>query len=498
MNNGRICIPVCARTAGETLREIRRAETLADVIEIRFDCLENGQTELLLAEIAKSKIGKPLLATFRSPEQGGYGNACRAERLAFWNQDFSGFWAVDVEQDIASEISVDTMKIASFHDFERTPDNLEEICWSLAASGSDVVKIAVAAADVTDAISVWELNAGEKPLIPIAMGEAGKWTRILGPAHGRLLTYASLDDGKGTADGQITAQEMLDIYRVKNLNKDTRVFGVIGDPVSSSLSPYMHNPAFSASNENAVFMHLQVTDLDQFLRRMVKAETSEVDLNFAGFSVTMPHKQAVMKYLDEIDPVAQKIGAVNTVKVDRDGRMTGYNTDAYGFLLPLKEHFGDLSKARAAVFGAGGASRACVYSLKEEGAKVTVFARDPKRAEALSRQFDVAVMPMSTFSDRSGTACDLVVDTTPLGMKGPFENESLLTSDELLGVRFVFDLVTSPGDTPLITAAKQAGIPAMGGIEMLIAQGAKQFEIWTGHEAPIALMRAAVLARLNR
>ena len=197
------------------------------------------------------------------------------------------------------------------------------------------------------------------------MGEAGQWTRILGLGHGAFLTYASVDADRETADGQITADELVNVYRAKQLDRDTRVYGVLGDPVSSSLSPYMHNAAFKDAGLNAVFLPLQVKDLDAFMRRMVLPAIREVELNFAGFAVTMPHKQTIMKYLDDIDPVAKKIGAVNTVKIDGD-KLIGYNTDAHGFITSLKQRIPDLKGVRHAVLGAGGAARAVIHALKEE------------------------------------------------------------------------------------------------------------------------------------
>ena len=332
------------------------------------------------------------------------------------------------------------------------------------------------------------------------MGEAGKWTRILGLAHGAFLTYASLDAGKETADGQITAKDLIEIYRVKELDENTKVFGVIGDPVSQSQSPYMHNPSFAAACVNAVFIHLPVKNIDEFMRRMVKPETREVELNFGGFSVTMPHKQLIMKHLDAIDSTAEKIGAVNTVKIDRD-KLIGYNTDAHGFITPLKARFGGLRDARVAIFGAGGASRACVYALKEEGADVTVFARDIVKAEAFASEFNVKFGAISNFrseiSNGRSSGFDIIVDATPTGMKGSLENETLFTADELAGVKFVYDIVTKSTDTPLIREAKTAGITALGGIEMLLAQGARQFEIWTGREANVDMMRDSLISRME-
>ncbi len=496
MNNGKICVSVCAETADEMIANIKRAEQFADVIEVRFDCLRSDQLENFKVQLSNFKCKKPLLATFRVNEQGGKNALSLSDRLEFWKEGCADFQFVDLEEDVINSVDGDPKKVVSYHDFEGVPDELDQIFERLAATNADIIKLVVTADDITDAIPVWKLldraKTNGKEMIPIAMGEAGKWTRILGIAHGAYLTYASLDSGKETADGQITAKDLIETYRVKELDKNTKVFGVIGDPVSSSLSPNMHNAEFAAAGVNAVFMHLLVKNCDAFIRRMVSPSTREVELNFGGFSVTMPHKQAIIPHLDAIDPTAAKIGAVNTIKIG-NGKLTGYNTDAHGFITPLKAHFGEVRDARVAVFGAGGASRACVYALQQEGADVTVFARDLQKAQAFADEFGVKYKQLKT----SALTTDIIVDATPLGMKGPLEDESLFTADELSGVRFVYDLVTSAADTPIVRAAKAAGVPAIGGLEMLIAQGVKQFEIWTGKEARPDKMRELLLTRMR-
>ena len=503
MNSGKICVSVCAETADEMITNIRRAEEFADVVEVRFDCLRSGEISNFKSQISDLKFGKPLLATFRSPEQGGKGSVTRAERIEFWRTLGSDFWAKDIEEDIFADVSGGAVSVISHHDFNGVPDNLNAIFERLAATDADVIKLAVKADDIVDAIPVWQLieraRSIEKDIIPIAMGEAGKWTRILGPAHGTFLTYASLNAGHETADGQIAANELRGVYRVTELDRQTKVFGVVGYPAGASMSPHMHNPAFAATGENAVFIALQVKELGEFVSRMVRAETREVDLNFGGFSVTMPHKQNVIGLLDAIDPVAEKIGAVNTIKID-DGKLKGFNTDAHGFITPLKERFGGLKNAKVAVFGAGGAARACVYALRQEEAEVAIYARDIDKARAFGEEFDVPADTILNFKSeisKMRNSVDIIVDTTPFGMKGSLEIETLFTAEELLGVSFVYDLVTKSTDTPLVAEAKKAGIPAIGGIEMLIAQGAMQFEIWTGRVAPVDLMRASLLARMN-
>jgi 3-dehydroquinate dehydratase/shikimate dehydrogenase len=508
VKNGRICIAICARTADELLASVRRAEPLADIVEVRFDCLANDQLPAAVQAIREAENSKPFIATYRSPEEGGNdAHLIRDQRLEFWGSLGSGFTYADLELDVIRDIAPDAQTIASQHDFAAIPPDIGAVYQTLAANRSSVIKIGATAQDICDAIPIWKLieraKNDDREIIPIAMGEAGKWTRILGLAHGAFLTYASLDAGKETAGGQITADDLITVYRLKDLDRDTRVYGVIGDPVSSSLSPFMHNAAFAAAGINAVFVPLQVKDLDAFMRRMVLPATREVELNFAGFSVTMPHKQAVQKYLDEIDANAQRIGAVNTVKIDGD-KLTGYNTDAHGFITPLKQRIPDLKNASVAIIGAGGAARAVIFALQQEQADITVFARDLKKTQPLAEEFHINATRLSFPSAADGvvlslgsTKFDIVVNTTPLGMLGPNETKSPLTANDLSGVKFVYDLVTRRDETPLLREARRAGVDAVGGVEMLIAQGIKQFETWTGEEAPADLMRHAVIDRLK-
>ena len=499
MNQGKICVSVCGETADEVLTLIRAAEDVADVIEIRFDCLRPEEIQPLVEHLAT--VGKQLLITFRPIEQGGKRRLTVTERIEFWKfiqSRLKGMdFLIDYEFDIDLPLKLGSERtIVSTHDFEGPGKDLQEQLEALTQLTGKTIKIAVAVKDACEAIDVWKLlGKSSKPVIPIAMGEAGKWTRILALAHGAPMTYASLEEGVETAPGQISAKDLGDVYRAKELDDKTDVFGVVAGDTSYSLSPYMHNAAFKQTGLNSVFVPLQVSDLDRFMQRMVNAETREVELNFRGFSVTNPHKKAIMKYLDRVDETVQKIGAVNTVKVDK-GKLLGYNTDAEGFVGPLKKMYGGLKGARVAVTGSGGAARACVYALQRERAIVTIFARDPKKARALEKEFGVVVKELTTDNQQLRTH-DIIVNATPLGTKGEHEHETIATSDELRGVKLVYDLVYNPAETQLINEAKAVGVRTLSGIEMLIAQGARQFQIWTGSEAPIGQMRAAVEKRLK-
>lgn len=508
MNDGKICVSVCAENAEEFQKKISEAAEFADVIELRFDCLNENvfnptdvnETQKFLQKIFQNNFGKIFLSTFRPKEQGGKRNLTKEERDYFWSSGFDGDWA-DLEEDIVEDSFYwlwDT-RICSYHNFETVPENLNQIYERLKSAETDVIKIAVQADDITDAIPVWKLlekaKSENKKIVPIAMGEAGKWTRILGLAHGAFLTYASLETGGETAPGQISARDLIETYRVKELNEQTEIYGVLGGNTSYSQSPYMQNAAFKSADLNAVFLPLQVKNLDEFIRRMVRAETREIDLNFKGFSVTIPHKQAIVKHLDFVDEAAREIGAVNTVKII-DGKLYGYNTDAHGFIEPLKNSYGDLRGAKAAILGAGGAARACVYALKKDGARVTVFARDLEKAANLTNQFQINLSQLPN-TNRQLQDFDIIVNTTPLGTKGELENETIVTAEQLAGVNLVYDLVYNPFQTRLMAEADKVNVPKIGGMAMLVAQGAKQFEIWTGKTAPVKEMSAAILKRLS-
>mgnify|MGYP001278530462 FL=1 len=439
MNNGKICVSVCAETADGLLDLIRRAESLADVVEVRFDCLNDEELDLAIAQLRSENFSRPLLATFRpnenadlTPAKRLYANKEEEEthkresgrRFQKWLNilDIPAIRFADFEYDIYSNLSwcmlfvnfwdsgylaerqrqlaakLDGRKlILSEHYFLREKIDLVETYQRLATkTGTDnnvegnevhemrflnspILKVATRSDEITEAIPVWQLlekgKSDNNQVIPIAMGEAGKWTRILAPAHGAFMTYASLDTSSETAPGQISAADMIDVFRVKELDGNTEVFGVIAADTSYSISPLLQNAAFKANKLNSVFVPLQVADLDTFFTRMVSPKTREVELNFKGFAVTNPHKQAIMRHLDEIDETASRIGAVNTVKFE-GRKLYGYNTDAEGFVGPLKNAYGDLTGTRVAVFGAGGAARACIYALQLEGAKVTLQARN--------------------------------------------------------------------------------------------------------------------------
>ncbi len=284
------------------------------------------------------------------------------------------------------------------------------------------------------------------------------------------------------------------------VNATTKVVGLMGWPLSHTLSPTLHNTAFTALKLNWIYLSLPIAP-----EHVKDAMRSLRAFNFVGSNVTVPHKQAIMRYLDEIDRVAQVIGAVNTV-VLRDGRFYGYNTDCYGFLQSLLEANFNPAEKRCLILGAGGAARAVVYSLADAGAKhIAVYNRTVEKAaflvEDLKSDFANVSFDVQSLTAESlqvaNNHFDLVVNTTSVGMSPhpdacPWPEEVPLPAGAT-----ICDLVYNPLQTKFMQQAKAVGLPIIDGVSMLVHQGAKSFEIWTGQKPPTDLMRQAVLAGLE-
>ncbi len=260
-------------------------------------------------------------------------------------------------------------------------------------------------------------------------------------------------------------------------------FAVLGYPVGHSLSPVMHNAAFAATGYPGLYAAIPV-------REIRTAVAGLRALDFRGASITIPHKQAVIDCLDEVDEGAGRIGAVNTI-VNRDGRLRGWNTDGVGAIEALKEKTPLAGKA-AAVLGAGGAARAVAFGLRGEGGRVTIFNRGRPRGEALAAELGAEFRPLSEFR---GEEFELLINTTPVGM-APAAGETPVPAARLRPGLVVMDIVYTPLRTQLLKEAAAAGAVTIDGLAMFIRQGACQFELWTGIPAPVDVMRMAVEAEL--
>ena len=314
------------------------------------------------------------------------------------------------------------------------------------------------------------------------MGEVGLPARVLALAHGSALAYAPV--AVSTAPGQVSLHEMRHLYRAHQLTPRTRVYGVIGSPISHSLSPLLHNTGFIARKLNSVFLPFLVGNLRDFLKAIP-------DFGIRGISVTLPHKQAMLRYLEDCDPLAAKIGAINTVVVRRDGSLFGTNTDYLGVLRALERKL-PIAKSRIVILGAGGAARAAVFALIRGGAHVSICSRRESAARQLARAAGADVLPRRALRSES---FDALINATPVGMH-PHTAISPLGPSEL-HCRILMDLIYRPQQTQLLKLAARKGISTVSGVEMFLAQGLAQFEIWTKRPAPQAPMRRAVLAALR-
>jgi 3-dehydroquinate dehydratase / shikimate dehydrogenase len=513
-NSGRICVPVCVGQAVELRQAMTRAAEAADFIELRLDYLQGDELFKALRSLPAliSASTRPVIVTLRPAEQGGRREMDNLTRVIFWVEHFLygkphvDFADIELdlallfrqrEQDEGRALLNWNRVICSHHDFKGVPADLSKIYEQMAATPARVLKIAVQANDATDCIPIFQLqeraSAEGRAAIAVAMGAAGIATRVLGPARGGFLTYASLDDAQQTAPGQISAAELRDLYRAEKLDRRTEITGLVGSPISHSLSPHMHNAAFNALGMNAVYLPFEALDATAFLRRMAHPRTREIEWNLRGLSVTTPHKGVVMEALDRVEPSAQEIGAVNTIVV-ADDALHGYNTDAAAFLLPVRERGVTLREARCAVIGAGGAARAALWALEREGARVTLFARDVEKAKAVALKFGAAC---ERLNDASFNGFDIVINATPLGTRGAFEDDTPALSSQLRGARLAYDLVYNPLETRFLREAHAAGCDCLGGLQMLVAQAAEQFRLWTGRPAPVDVMSEAASRRLS-
>jgi 3-dehydroquinate dehydratase/shikimate dehydrogenase len=512
-NTARICVPVCENRAIELRQAMARAGEVADLIEFRLDYLQGDELFKALSNLPAliSASKRPVIVTLRPIEQGGRREMDSLTRIIFWVEHFLNSKPhvdfADIELDLVllfmqreeeegRKLLNWNRVICSYHNFTGVPGDLWKIYEQMAATPARILKIALQANDITDCLPVFRLlehaRSGGREMIAVAMGQAGIMTRILGPARGAFLTYGALDNGQRSAPGQIEAIKLRELYRVPALNHQTAVMGLVASSITHSLSTYMHNAAFEALGMNAVYIPFEVKDAAAFLRQMAHPQTRDISWKLRGLSVTMPHKVAVMEHLDWIDASAREIGAVNTIVVKED-QLLGYNTDAAALIAPLREKGLSLRGARCAVIGAGGAARSALWILQQEGARVTLFARNVEKAMPVAEKFGAGCKHLD---GASFSGFELVVNATPLGMRGEMEDETPAFSGQLRGARLAYDLNYNPQETRFLSEARRAGCDQLGGLQMLVAQAAEQFRLWTGQAAPPDVMKDAALRKL--
>ncbi len=492
----KICAVVAASTAKSALVQLRRALALTATVELRLDWFaDDAEIRAFLAALpasaAKRKSAVTLIATCRRLEAGGKYRGSPAQQLVHLAEALrAGCSWYDLDIETASKCPPELLdvllgegrQILSAHYFQAPRTDLRKTVARLASARPDAIKIAAEAASIAESLKILDLATRKQNLVVVPMGEAALPARVLALRHGSALAYAPVENA--TAPGQVSLDSLVNLYSAAELTKKTRVYGVIGNPISHSLSPRLQNAGFQARKIDAVFLPFLVRDLKDFLGAIKP-------LGIRGFAVTLPHKQSILRHLDECDPMAAAIGAVNTVEVTSNGKLRGYNTDYVGVLRTLESRI-PLRGSRVLIVGAGGAARAVAWALAQAGSSVCVYARRPAQAAALARSVGGESIDRSRLSREF---FDAIVNATPVGMH-PRSNESPLRADEL-NCRLVFDTIYRPRVTKLMQLARRRRIETVSGLDMFIAQGVAQFEIWTCTRAPLEPMRRAVLAALD-
>jgi 3-dehydroquinate dehydratase/shikimate dehydrogenase len=491
----KICIALGFADPGQLLLHARReAEAGERFLEFRLDHLSRPEAGIpLIRDFLAEFPDLTLLATCRRHQNGGKFNGSIEEEIRILDAAVAaGAKAVDIEIESAENIAarLDTIRgqawlIISYHNFSGTP-SLDHVFRRMQKVSADAFKIVTTARKPSDSHRVLALaKANPKAnLILLAMGETGFATRVLSPAYGGLFSYAAPNSAEGTATGQISARMLRNLYRIDKFTKAARVYGVIADPVRHSISPAVHNRAFQARRIDAVYLPFLVKppQLKDFFALADK-------LPIAGFSVTIPHKQRILRYLDVVDPLTRRIGAVNTVW-KKGGKWRGANTDTDGLVVPLSKKL-KLANATVLVAGNGGAARGAAFALSEAGAKIAFTGRNLDRVRAIAKTCDAE--PLSR-EQAEGRKFDALVNCTPVGM-WPHVDECFF--EKTIPAEIVFDMVYNPLETALIKRARAEGKAVLPGLHMFLEQAAKQFEIWTGDSAPRAAMERAAMEALT-
>lgn len=482
-----ICVSIGRGRHRHMIAEHRHLhEQGAKLVELRLDYIQ-GPVNLkrLLADRPT-----PVIITCRRQRDGGKFSGDEDARLMLLRSAIAeGVEYIDLEDDIALQIPRfgKTKRVISLHDFRKTPDDLEEIHSRMCGLEADVVKIATLANHPHDNLRMLRLmGKSSVPMVGICMGDIGVPTRILAARFGAPFTYATFHHERSLAPGQLSYQQMTDIYHYEDIRPDTEVYGVIADPVGHSLSPLIHNAAFRHLGLNKVYIPLRIPrgELAGFL-------DDAPELGIRGLSVTIPHKETILRHLKKVDGAVRSVGAANTVIWEGDKRI-GHNTDYRAAMASLEEAMtkageGDdpLAGKTVLLLGAGGVARAIAHGVRRRKANVVVAGRTMERVEQLADRVEGRAIEWGV---RHAVPADVIVNCTPIGMHPNVDN-SPYDKHHLKPSMVVFDTVYNPESTLLIKEARARSCTVVTGVDMFIRQAALQFELFTGQPAPVDVMR---------
>ncbi len=525
----------------------------ADLVEFRIDEFFNGsgdeqETKAVVRLVAESPL--PCIVTCRVVSEGGGYDGDEMERVALYERlgrsegkgehppkyldiELASYLkSANLRQKVDLAVGIpDTAQpgetraslILSVHDMGGRPADLMRRLAALnAQAGAAVLKVAYLARSLRDSLELLDLPAqAHKPMIALGIGEFGLVSRVLAPKFGGFLTFAALRPTTTTAPGQPTVRELLDLYRFRAIGAKTAVYGVVGWPVTHSLSPLVHNAGFDEVRHDGVYVPLPIGagEDEESTYLSLKATLLELihhpRLTLRGVSVTAPHKENVMRLAREsgweIVPSAAGIGAANTLAITRDGEGNAtnvqvLNTDALGAADCLTEAVGSLAGKSVGVVGAGGVGRAVAYGAARNGATVVIYSRNLEKAARVERDIEEALPGAKIVVAETGllakTCCDALVNCTPVGMRDGPEPEGVAVPLEQMTqcdrTMVIMDTVYAPLETPLLKAAKRLGFKTVDGASLFVRQAEAQFNLWAGRPAPAGLFDRLVRGQLAR
>ncbi|OAY49600.1 bifunctional 3-dehydroquinate dehydratase/shikimate dehydrogenase, chloroplastic isoform X2 [Manihot esculenta] len=505
-----VCTPLECETAAEMLSSMEKArEEGADLVEFRIDSMSFSHISQLHKLFQLRTL--PAIVSFRadswnasSSEDRNTSTCLQVMRLAVdLNVEF-----VEMDYEVASDTNMaecvynrpnSKLIVSSYvNGGKPSPEKLGNLIACMQSTGADVIKLVINVEYITDLASVFKILAHcQVPLIALAVGSRGLISQLLGPKFGGFLVYGSLGDK--TVPGMPTLFSLRHVYKLEYINAETKVFGLISNPVGHSKGPILHNPAFRHTGYNGIYVPMQVDDIKAFFRTYTGTD-------FAGFSVGIPHKEAAVGCCDEVHPLAKSIGAVNTiVRRPTDGKLVGYNTDCEASISAIEDALrerqatngggSDASPLAGKTFvlvGAGGAGRALAFGAKSRGAHVIVFNRNYERAKSLAHAVSGKALPYESLEKFRAEKVMILANASAVGME-PNSDQTPVSKEALKAYELVFDAVYTPRNTRLLQEAKEVGAIVVSGLEMFIRQAIGQFRLFTGGLAPEAFMRKLVL-----
>ncbi|MFM9960813.1 MAG: shikimate dehydrogenase [Planctomycetaceae bacterium] len=491
-----ICVSI-GRTRHKmvTLEHQALAQKGAELVEYRLDYLSHMPD---LGRLLKDRP-TPVVITIRRAEDKGRWRDSEEQRQTLLRQAIvQGVEYVDLEMDIALQIRRygKTKRIISYHNFRETPEDLADIHAKMTKLDPDIIKLATMANSPGDMVRMLQLvKHSGVPTAGFCMGEFGMASRVLCGKYGSPLSYATFNKDRELAPGQLSFDEMRQLFRFDQINADTQVFGVLGDPLAHSYSPLIHNAAFQHLGMNAVYVPFRVP------KDKLTATLRDFDwLDVKGYSVTIPHKEDVIGKADHSDEAVQSIGAANTLWKDAGGQWHATNTDYLAALQTLSIGLGSepdnhfvLAGKRVMMLGAGGVARAIGAGVVKNGGILMIASRTHARAKELAESLGCQHV---LWENRGAQYADVLINCTPIGMH-PNVEDTPFADNWLRDGMLVFDTIYNPENTLLIKQAKLRDCDTVSGLEMFIRQAAAQFELFTGQPAPIEQMRETLRRELS-